>query len=96
MSLQYSLDKFVKIEGDLYSFWHDGTLTVGNKGRARNADVINFIKHHSPQLVKEDKIFLGTVDNSIPFKWENPRVNKLIANFIEYGFVRDKFRKTYS
>ena len=93
MSLEYSIDRFVKQQSDNYSFWHDGTLTVGNLGRAKNKDVIDFIKANSPQLIKDNKVFLGTVDNSVPFTWENEDINKLIANFIDYGFVRDKFRK---
>ena len=92
MSLEYSIDRFVKQDGEKFSFWHDGTLTVGNLGRAKNNDVIDFIKNNSPQLIKDNKVFLGTVDNSVPFTWENEDVNRLIANFIDYGFVRDKFR----
>jgi len=96
MSLEYSIDRFVKIENNLHSFWHDGTLTIGKKGRVKNADVINFMHEHSPHLIKENKIFLGSVDNSKPFKWEDESISKLIANFIEYGFVRDKFRKAHN
>ncbi len=95
MSLEYSIDRFVKIDGDFYSFWHDGTLTIGKKGRVKNMDVINFIKLHSPHLIKDNKIYLGKIDNSKPFQWKDENVNKLISNFIDYGFVRDKFRKTY-
>jgi hypothetical protein len=95
MSLEYSIDRFVEINDNKYSFWHDGTLTVGNKGRAKNKDVIDFIKKHNPNLIKNDKIFLGTIDNSKPFVWNDKNVNELIANFIDYGFVRDEFRKTH-
>ena len=93
LSLEYSIDRFVKIENEKYSFWHDGTLTVGNKGRAKNKDVIDFIKLKTPELVLENKIYLGTIDNSKPLEWKDKEVKKLIANFIEYGFVRDEFRK---
>ena len=93
MSLEYSLDRFVKIKNDDYSFWHDGTLTVGNLGRAKNIDVIEFIKANCPHLIKDNKVYLGRINNSKPFTWENENVKKLIANFIDYGFVRDKFRQ---
>lgn len=93
LSLEYSIDRFVKIENEKYSFWHDGTLTVGNKGRAKNKDVIDFVKLKTPKLVSGNKIYLGTVDNSKPLEWKDKEVKKLIANFIEYGFVRDEFRK---
>lgn len=95
MSLEYSLDRFVEVENTNYSFWHDGTLTVGNLGRAKNIDVINFINENCPHLIKNDKIYLGTIDNSLPFTWENENIKRLIANFIDYGFVRDKFRQVH-
>lgn len=94
-ALEYCIDRFVTIENDFYSFRHDGTLTVGKKGRVKNADVINFIKMHYPHLVRDNKIYLGSIDNSKPFRWEDEDVNNLIANFIEYGFARDEFRKMY-
>ncbi len=93
LSLEYSIDRFVEIENEKYSFWHDGTLTVGNKGRAKNKDVIDFIRLKTPELVLKNKIYLGTIDNSKSFEWKDKEVKKLIANFIEYGFVRDEFRK---
>ncbi len=96
MSLEYSIDRFVEMKDNFYSFWHDGTLTAGKKGRAKNKDVINFIKKCAPQLIKNDKVYLGKIDNSKPFKWNDENVSKLISNFIEYGFVRDKFRRTYT
>ena len=95
MSLEYSIDRFVERKGSFYSFWHDGTLTVGKKGRAKNKEVIDFIRKTTPDLIKNDKVFLGTIDNSKPFKWNDENVSELISNFIDYGFVRDKFRKTY-
>lgn len=95
MSLEYAMDRFVEVNNDHYSFWHDGTLTVGKKGRAKNKDVIDFIKKHRPELVQNDRIYLGTIDNSHPFVWENKNVNQLISNFINYGFIRDEFRKQF-
>ena len=93
LSLQYNIDKFIEKIENVYSFWHDGTLTVGNLGRAKNQEVVEFIKLNSPNLIQDDRIFLGTIDNSKVFTWEDEDVRNLITNFIEYGFIRDKFRK---
>ncbi|KQC33495.1 hypothetical protein AAU57_09345 [Nonlabens sp. YIK11] len=93
LSLEYAIDRFVKVENEKYSFWHDGTLTVGKLGRVKNIDVIDFIKVNCPHLIRDNKIYLGTVDNSETFTWESENVRKLIANLIDYGFVRDKFRQ---
>lgn len=93
LSLEYSIDRFVEIKNDIYSFWHDGTLTIGNKGRVKNIEVINFIKNKAPYLIIENQIYLGKIDNSIPLNWENKEVKNLIARFIDYAILRDEFRK---
>lgn len=95
LSLEYALDRFVIKENCKYSFWHDGTLTVGKLGRVKNIEVINYIKENSPSLIKDDRIYLGTVDNAFEFKWEDIQVASLISNFIKYGLIRDQFRKSY-
>ncbi|CAM4117756.1 type I restriction enzyme HsdR N-terminal domain-containing protein [Gillisia limnaea] len=95
LSLEYALDRFVTKENCKYSFWHDGTLTVGKLGRVKNIEVINYIKENSPSLIKDDRIYLGTVDNTIEFKWEDIQVASLISNFIKYGIIRDQFRRAY-
>lgn len=93
LSLEYSIDRFIKAENDKYSFWHDGTLTVGKLGRVKNKEVIDYVKSTYPHLVKEDKIFLGSINNSNPLNSNDKTVRALIANFIDYGFARDEFRK---
>ncbi len=94
MSLEYSLDRFVKIKNNEYHFWHDGTLTVGKKGRAKNKEVLDFIKNNAPHLIKDGKIYLGKIKNDKMITWQNEDAKDLISNFIDYGFVRDDFRKT--
>ena len=93
LSLEYSIDRFVEIKDNKYSFWHDGTLTVGKKGRAKNKDVIDFVKSKNPDLIVNNKIFLGTLDNAKEFTWKDKDVQQLFSNFIEYAFIRDEFRK---
>ncbi|MBQ0734947.1 type I restriction enzyme HsdR N-terminal domain-containing protein [Aquimarina celericrescens] len=68
LSLQYAIDRFIEKDKEIYSFWHDGTLTAGNKGRLKNQVVIDYVKRKSPKLVKNNKIFLGKLGNSKPFK----------------------------
>ena len=92
-SLQYSMDKYVKCDGDKYYFWHDGTLTNGGRGRVKNKEVVDFISAHGNHLIKDGKIYLGEVDNTKELKWQQEDVQNLIANFIDYGFLRDDFRR---
>lgn len=94
LSLELTLDRFLTIENDKYTIFHDGTLTNGKKGRVKNIEVINFVKNIRPDLVKENKIYLGTLDNSAEFKWERQDFKNFISNIIDYALIRDAYRKT--
>jgi hypothetical protein len=94
LSLEYSIDRFIEKNGDRYIFWHDGTLTVGKKGRAKNREVIDFIAASAPHLVQDQRIILGAISNIEQLSWDKDEVRQLIANFIDYGFLRDDFRNT--
>ncbi len=92
LSLQLSIDKYVLTDGTIYEFWHDGTLTAGSKGPVKRQVVIDFIKERSPKLVKQNRIFLGALDNSKVFSWQNTDIKDFISNVIEYSFIRDEIR----
>ncbi|AMM52425.1 hypothetical protein TH61_16235 [Rufibacter sp. DG15C] len=94
LSLELALDRYIKIEGGMFSIWHDGTLTVGKKGRVKNQSVIDFIQHEKPSLIRDNKVFLGSLDNSKSFTWSSQEVNEFISNVIDYALLRDRFRRT--
>lgn len=94
LSLEYAIDRFVKVENNIFSFWHDGTLTLGKRGRVKNKEVIDFIESRRPELIRDEKIYLGQLDNCSQFEWHQEDVQSLIANFITYSFLRDEFRKS--
>lgn len=74
--------------------WHDGSLTLGNRGAIKRKEVIEYIREKCPELIyKDDKIFLGTFDNSIEFNWEQDNVIDFIGRLIKYALLRDEFRK---
>src|SRR5690606_13581614 len=74
LSLEYAMDRFVKKEDQTFSFWHDGTLTLGKRGRVKNQEVIDYIKSRRPELIREGKVYLGQVDNRIQFEWNQKDV----------------------
>jgi len=94
LSSEYAIERFVKIEKQSFSFWHDGTLTLGKQGRVKNREVIEYIKSRRPEFIREGKIFLGQVDNSKQFEWNQEDVKNLVSNFITYSFLRDEFRNS--
>jgi hypothetical protein len=94
LSLQLALDRFVQVDEDQYTIWHDGTLTAGKKGMAKKADVLNFIQLQQPSLVRDGKILLGQLNNSKLFTWDRKDVIQFVSNVIDYALLRDQFRRT--
>ncbi|MDT0675118.1 type I restriction enzyme HsdR N-terminal domain-containing protein [Autumnicola musiva] len=94
LSFEYAIDRFVVKENQTFTFWHDGTLTLGKRGRVKNQEVIDYMKGRRPELIRDGKVYLGQVDNSIQFEWHQEDVQNLITNFIAYSFLRDEFRNS--
>lgn len=93
-SLQLCLDDFVACSGTSNSIWHDGTLTMGRKGRAKNIEVRDHVETRAPELLgPSHPIELGTLDNSKEINWEQKETRYLIGNLIKYALVRDEFRE---
>ena len=91
-SLQLSIEHFSIINGNKLKIWHDGTLTVGNKGKAKKQEVIDFVEEHSSLEVIEGKIQLGEIDLSELLYIDSEGMKELIGNLIEYALARDSFR----
>ncbi|MGA8830337.1 MAG: hypothetical protein WB554_01900 [Desulfomonilaceae bacterium] len=92
-SLQLNLDnnKFVKCAGDTMQILHDGTLTRGKQGRSKRADVLHFIGDRLPQLVRANRIELGSFPLKRLVTWKD--AEEFVYNCIEYALVRDEFRR---
>ena len=91
-SLQLSIEHFSFLSGNKLQIWHDGTLTVGNKGKAKKNEVIEFVEDNSSLKVIEGKIQLGELDMSDLLFIDSDGMKELIGNLIEYALVRDEFR----
>lgn len=92
-SLQLSIEHFSSLSDKKLKIWHDGTLTVGNKGKAKKQEVIDFVENNSSLKVENGKIQLGEIDMSDLVYANDNDMKELIANLIEYAMVRDDFRK---
>ena len=69
--------------------WHDGTLTVGNKGKAKKQEVLDFVEANSSLNVNGNRILLGELDLSDLLYVDSKGMKTLIGNLIEYAIVRD-------
>lgn len=91
-ALQLNLNNWLQITKNKAEVWHDGTITVGKYGRAKNADIVAFVKETYPELIVNGKIFLGELDNSEAFSYSNENVKLFISNLIKYVLCREAFR----
>ena len=91
-SLQLSIEHFSLLVGSKMKLWHDGTLTVGNKGKAKKQEVLDFVEANSSLNVNGNRILLGELDLSDLLYVDSKGMKTLIGNLIEYAIVRDEFR----
>jgi hypothetical protein len=91
-SLQLRLDKYLSIEKGKFVVWHDGTMTLGNKGAVRRKDVLQYIGEHAPHLIVGGEIYLGEFDINEYITADKITTKTFINNLIEYALLRDKYR----
>lgn len=97
LSLELALDRFVEVKENIYTIWHNGTLTNGKKGAVKRQEVHDFITTHAPDLIdRQNRIILGRLDNSELLTWQQPAIKKFITNLIRYALLRDEFRRSKS
>lgn len=96
-SLQLNLDRCCRYNPltNIVDVTHNGSLTSGKGGAAKRADVIAYIKDRAPELVHDDEIYLGRLNNSRLLEWKDPNVQSFIRNLLRYAVLRDGFRAEY-
>lgn len=96
-SLQLNLDRCCRYNPltNIVDITHNGSLTSGKGGAAKRADVIAYIKDRAPELVHNDEIYLGRLNNSRLLEWNDPNVQFFIRNLLRYAVLRDGFRSEY-
>jgi len=91
-SLQLDMNEWLQISKNKAEIWHNGRITVGSLGPAKNADMIAFVKKTYPELIVNGKVFLGELDNSKAFSFSNEDVKLFFSNLIKYILCREQFR----
>ena len=96
-SLQLNLDKFCKfdIDSNMVEFTHNGSITRGRDGALPRKALIAYVQKRAPELVKDNKIYLGCLDSSRLLEWRNSNVQSFIRNLLHYAVLRDGFRAEY-
>lgn len=96
-SLQLNLDKFCEFDFDtnIIEITHNGAITRGRDGALPRKELLAYVHKRAPELVKEDRIYLGHLDSSRLLEWRNPNVQSFIRNLLRYAVLRDGFRAEY-
>lgn len=96
-SLQLDMDKFCKYDyrTDKIVITHNGTLSTGRGGSISKFTVIDYIKNNAPELICDEEIHLGTLDNSRLLEWDYYDVQSFIKNLFQYAILRDEIRKKF-
>lgn len=92
-SLELKLDKFIYGNSNKFQLWHDGSLTIGKKGRLKNKKVIDFISKNAPFLVENGKIKLGSLSADRPLYFDQPCVQDFLYRLSYYCLLREEIRK---
>ena len=93
-SLQLNMDKFCEYDSatNMITVTHNGALSFGRGGSMSHKVVIDYIQEKAPDLIQNDKVNLGTIDNSRLFEWGNADVQNFIRNLLRYAILRDEIR----
>jgi hypothetical protein len=92
LSLELRVDKHIKLEDGKALITHDGTITIGKLGSAKRAELIAFIAERKPDLIRDQKVFLGEFDTKTEIKSNQKATQEFIQNSISYALIRDEFR----
>lgn len=91
-SLQLKIGDWIRMKGDMVEVWHDGRITVGRLGSRTPSMLVEFVEKRYPELVVNGYIFLGSLDNSREFTFEQEDVKLFLTNLIKYVLCREAFR----
>ena len=93
-SLQLNMDKFCEYDSatNMITVTHNGALSFGRGGSMSHKVVIDYIQEKAPDLIQNDKVNLGTIDNSRLLEWGNTDVQNFIRNLLRYAILRDEIR----
>lgn len=96
-SLQLDMDKFCKYEYSTNKIviTHSGTLSTGRGGSISKFTVIDYVRNNAPDLIRNEEVYLGVIDNSRLLEWNQPDVQNFINNLFRYAVLRDEVRKKY-
>ena len=92
-SLQLDLDKFCEYNPvtNMVTVTHNGALSFGRGGSMKRQVVIDYVKDKAPDLIRENKVYLGCIDNSRLLEWEHSDVQNFIKTYFDMEYFVMKY-----
>ncbi|WP_455236441.1 type I restriction enzyme HsdR N-terminal domain-containing protein [Veillonella sp.] len=96
-SLQLNLDKFSNYnpQTNKIVITHNGALSYGRGGSIKQDIVRAYIRKKAPELVCNNYIYIGELDNSQLLEWNQESVQSFVRNLLKYAILRDEIRAKY-
>ena len=91
-ALQLVVDNNLHIFRDTVMFQHDGKIGNAPKGSSIK-ELKLFIERYYPYILRNNKIYLGELENNRLWNLSASAVVELIENLISYALIRDKYRE---
>ncbi len=88
------MDKFCEynLVTNKESVIHYRVLFFGSGDSMKHQVVIDYIKNKVSDLIKDNKVYLGSIDNSRLLEWAYSDVQNFIKNLLRYGILCDEVR----
>lgn len=86
--LQLRIDKYFKLKDkDMFEIVHNG-----RQNGFKNTEVIEFVKKHNPNLIKNGEVYLGELPSNKSIS--ESEGSRFIENLINYAYLRGELKKS--
>ena len=91
--IQINLNKYLKLEKCTLTLWHNGAVI--QKG-ARKEELLRMVQEHDSSLIRNGKIYLGTLPVNELMYMDSKSISELMCNIITYAMIRDEYKQRLS
>ena len=91
-ALQFVVEDNLRVREEKVDFFHNGRIAIGRRGNGKISELCELVRSRCPEILKDDKFYLGRLHNDRMFHMNDPEIVELIKNFISYAIVRDEYR----
>lgn len=87
--VQINLNKCLKLESNKLTLWHNGVVM---KNGARKEELIRRVESFSPSMIRNGKIYLGTLPSNKLMYLDSNEVMNTLCNLILYSLIRNQYK----